>query len=126
MKPTPQQILSALNKIISENKTKFKPEKVELGLVDDIEKLVNSFKNVAKEERDVVTRIAKAISDYKPVVSNAKKLITKSSSIISKVEQQAKELGVKTKDIEKFDVLKNFTESAEKIEGRYKRSLKAL
>ena len=103
-----------------------KPQKVELGLVDDIEKLVNSFKDVAKEESDVVTRIAKAVNDYKPVVSNAKKLITKSSSIISKVEQQAKELGIKTKDIKKFDVLKNFIESAEKIEGRYKRSLKAL
>ena len=124
--PTTEQILSALNELIKENKTELKAEKVELGLVDDIEKLVNSFKDVAKEESDVVTRIAKAISDYKPVVSNAKKLITKSSSIISKVEQQAKELGVKTKDIAKFDVLKNFTESAEKIEGRYKRSLKAL
>ena len=124
--PTPEQILSALNEIIQESKTELKAERVELGLVDDIEKLVKSFKDVAKEESDVVTRIAKAISDYKPVVSNAKKLITKSSSIISKVEQQAKELGVKTKDIAKFDVLKNFTESAEKIEGRYKRSLKAL
>jgi len=124
--PTTEQILSALNEIIRESKTELKAEKVELGLVDDIEKLVNNFKDVAKEESDVVTRIAKAISDYKPVVSNAKKLITKSSSIISKVEQQAKELGVKTKDIAKFDVLKNFTESAEKIEGRYKRSLKAL
>jgi len=125
-KPTTEQILSALNEIIQESKTELKAEKVELGLVDDIEKLVNSFKDVAKEESDVVIRIAKAISDYKPVVSNAKKLITKSSSIISKVEQQAKELGIKTKDIAKFDVLKNFIESAEKIEGRYKRSLKAL
>ena len=125
--PTDAQILSALNEIIQEaKKTELKSKKVELDLVDDIEKLVKSFKDVAKEESDVVTRIAKAISDYKPVVSNAKKLITKSSSIISKVEQQSKELGIKTKDIAKFDVLKNFTESAEKIEGRYKRSLKAL
>tara|TARA_R100000664_G_scaffold6612_1_gene11664 strand:- start:278 stop:1201 length:924 start_codon:yes stop_codon:yes gene_type:complete len=125
--PTDAQILSALNEIIQEaKKTELKSKKVELNLVDDIEKLVKSFKDVAKEESDVVTRIAKAISDYKPVVSNAKKLITKSSSIISKVEQQSKELGIKTKDIAKFDVLKNFTESAEKIEGRYKRSLKAL
>tara|TARA_Y100001951_G_C11266007_1_gene255572 strand:+ start:353 stop:1276 length:924 start_codon:yes stop_codon:yes gene_type:complete len=125
--PTDAQILSALNEIIQEaKKTELKSKKVELALVDDIEKLVKSFKDVAKEESDVVTRIAKAISDYKPVVSNAKKLITKSSSIISKVEQQSKELGIKTKDIAKFDVLKNFTESAEKIEGRYKRSLKAL
>ena len=113
MKPTP------LGKTYEEYEKELKEfnlskvERVELGLVDDIEKLVNNFKDVAKEESDVVTRIAKAISDYKPVVSNAKKLITKSSSIISKVEQQAKELGIKTKDIAKFDVLKNFTERSE-------------
>ena len=39
MKPTPEQILSALNKLIRENKTKLKTEKVELGLVDDYKKL---------------------------------------------------------------------------------------
>jgi hypothetical protein len=120
-----EEILEALSELIKE-KTELKAEKVELGLVDDIEKLVKSYKDVAKEESDVVTRIAKAISDYKPVVSNAKKLITKSSSLIGKVEKQAKDLGINTKDIAKFNVLKNFTESAEKIESRYKRSLKAL
>jgi len=126
MKPTQEQILSALNKLVRENKTELKAEKIELGLVDDIEKLVKSFKDVAKEESDVVVRIAKAINDYKPVVGSAKKLISKSDSLIKEVTKAAQELGVKTKDIGKFDVLKNFTQSAEKIEGRYKRSLKAL
>ena len=126
MKPTQEQILSALNKLIKESKTELKTEKVELGMVDDIEKLVKAFKDVAKEESDVVVRIAKAINDYKPVVGNAKKLISKSDSLIKEVTKAAQELGVKTKDIGKFDVLKNFTQSAEKIEGRYKRSLKAL
>ena len=91
-----------------------------------LKKLVKSFKDVAKEESDVVVRIAKAINDYKPVVGSAKKLISKSDSLIKEVTKAAQELGVKTKDIGKFDVLKNFTQSAEKIEGRYKRSLKAL
>tara|TARA_R110002126_G_scaffold286840_1_gene439010 strand:+ start:328 stop:708 length:381 start_codon:yes stop_codon:yes gene_type:complete len=126
MKPTQEQILKALNKLVRENKTELKAEKIELGLVDDIEKLVKSFKDVAKEESDVVVRIAKAINDYKPVVGSAKKLISKSDSLIKEVTKAAQELGVKTKDIGKFDVLKNFTQSAEKIEGRYKRSLKAL
>ena len=126
MKPTQEQILRALNKLIKESKTELKTEKVELGMVDDIEKLVKAFKDVAKEESDVVVRIAKAINDYKPVVGSAKKLISKSDSLIKEVTKAAQELGVKTKDIGKFDVLKNFTQSAEKIEGRYKRSLKAL
>ena len=37
MKPTPEQVLSALNKLIKENKTELKAEKVELGIADDIE-----------------------------------------------------------------------------------------
>ena len=37
--PTTEQILSALNELIRENKTELKTEKVELGLVDDFEKL---------------------------------------------------------------------------------------
>ena len=40
MKPTPEQILSALNKLIKESKkTELKSEKVELGLMDDINKI---------------------------------------------------------------------------------------
>ena len=38
MKPTQEQILSALNKLVRENKTKLKSEKVELGAIDDLEK----------------------------------------------------------------------------------------
>ena len=37
MKPTQEQILKALNKLIKENKTELKAEKIELGLVDDIQ-----------------------------------------------------------------------------------------
>ena len=103
-----------------------KIEKIELGMVDEIEKLVKGFKDVAKEESDVTIRIAKAVNDYKPVVSNAKKLISKSDTLIKEITKAAQELGVKTKDIGKFDVLKNFKESSEKIEGRYKKTLKAI
>ena len=35
MKPTPEQILSALNEMIRESKTELKAEKVELGIIDD-------------------------------------------------------------------------------------------
>ena len=38
MKPTQEQILSALNKLVRENKTELKSEKVELGAIDDLEK----------------------------------------------------------------------------------------
>ena len=42
MKPTPQQILSALNEMI-QSKTELKSEKVELAVVDDIKKLYSGL-----------------------------------------------------------------------------------
>ena len=43
MIPTQEQILKALNKLIRESKTELKTEKVELGLVDDLEKLLENL-----------------------------------------------------------------------------------
>ena len=43
MKTKQEQILSALNKLVRENKTELKAEKIELGLVDDIEKTSKEF-----------------------------------------------------------------------------------
>ena len=49
MKPTQEQILRALNKLVRENKTELKAEKIELGLIDDIEKLFMDTKEVTKQ-----------------------------------------------------------------------------
>ena len=44
MKPTPEQILSALNKLIKENKTELKTQKVELGMyINKIQSMYNMF-----------------------------------------------------------------------------------
>ena len=40
--------------------------------------------------------------------------------------KKAKDLGINTKDVGKFDVLQNFTESLKKIEERYKKELKGI
>ena len=42
MKPTTEQILSALNKLVRENKTELKTEKVELGSVKEIQAKIKS------------------------------------------------------------------------------------
>ena len=49
MKPTQEQILSALNKLIRENKTELKTEKVELGSVKEIEAQIKSLNKVYGE-----------------------------------------------------------------------------
>jgi uncharacterized protein YpmS len=48
MKPTQEQILSALNKLVRENKTKLKAEKIELGMMDDIASKVKEARKFMK------------------------------------------------------------------------------
>ena len=45
MKPTTEQILSALNEML-QSKTELKAEKVELGLLDDAKKLTQTSKKL--------------------------------------------------------------------------------
>ncbi len=52
MKPTQEQILSALNKLIRENKTELKSEKIELGAVDDLNKFGRQFNSALNEIRE--------------------------------------------------------------------------
>ena len=59
MKPTQEQILSALNKLVRENKTELKAEKIELNLVNDFDtawvagfKFIEKAINIVKEMKD--------------------------------------------------------------------------
>ena len=55
--PTTEQILSALNELIRENKTELKAERVELGLVDDLikdsKKLSSRFETAVKNNMQI-------------------------------------------------------------------------
>lgn len=127
MKPTQEQILSALNKMIRESKTELKAEKVELGIIDDLKKDVeNAKKQVASAERlhkaaekddiklnklnaEWIDLRAKAQKELKAVkslvefgrenIKEAKSLLSKSKKTASTIEQQLKELGLDKKVI---------------------------
>ena len=94
MKPTPQQILSALNKIISENKTELKTEKVELGAIDDLtkktKKAIDTFNSINASARKAGQIIDKAESEASKLNKTFKDL----EGDWDKVKKQAKELGV--------------------------------
>ena len=107
-------------------KVELATQKVELGLVDDVENLVNNSKKIAQLESGVVTTIAKALNEYKGIVSKSNDIISKSENLTKKIITQAKDLGINPKDVGKFDVLQNFTESLKKIEERYKKALKGI
>ena len=83
MKPTQEQILSALNELVRENKTELKAEKIELSLVDDL-------KDSIKKGVSIEKTLAGQLNGYNGLLragGNFKKLY-------SGLLKQAKELGV--------------------------------
>ena len=74
MKLTQEQILSALNKLIRENKTELKTEKVELGLVDD---LIKDSKQLSSRFE---TAVKNNMQNTELVNENFKELGNRSSS----------------------------------------------
>ena len=90
MKPTTEQILSALNKMIK-SKTELKAEKIELGSIDDFKKL---FEKTLDEWGNTSNSLIKAMSktqqDYKAQKGKWEKVI----KIGEGIEKDAKDLGV--------------------------------
>ena len=109
MKPTPQQILSALNKIISENKTEFKPEKVELGSVAELKdkgkKLLKAIKDADNTWRNYQDYLSKADKPYVKMIDAYNELdpaISFAEGTLNRFAKAAKELGVKATDNKDF------------------------
>ena len=91
MKPTQEQILSALNKLVRENKTELKAEKIELGAIDDLEKGIK--KAISLSTKAVLTLQAagdKADSLADKFIKEARGM----QKLKSDIEKQAKELGI--------------------------------
>ena len=113
MKPTTEQILSALNEMIKESKkTELKAEKVELGLVDDmsaVDKSLakvwdNSNKNIdlISDLDDKVEQLQQKaeglLKDLKSDSSKMNKEKDNGKKLTSQFEKAAKELGIKPND----------------------------
>ena len=114
-KPTTEQILSALNEIIKESKTELKAEKVELGLVDDIEKL---FKKTQNEFKEIDSKFNALEKELNTALIHTINIDGQAKTII----KQAKELGVN-------DLVKKITEIQSKSEDfrkEYQPKLKAI
>ena len=118
MKPTQEQILSALNKLIRENKTELKTEKVELNLLKDIkstgEKLDKMFNAAIKVAVDGATKLAKKVDEEAKSFNKNRDTL---ASEIDNFKKQAKELGVNPNDIPN---LKKFEKELKATQGRSK------
>jgi len=120
MKPTQEQILSALNKLVRENKTELKAEKIELGLVDDLEKGRKSIIDESDKIRKVFSDLNKIEDRAIKLVAKADKLIKSNDTSLGKVKKQAKELGVKTTDIKEVVNIERALDSFKKLRNELK------
>ena len=114
--PTTEQILSALNKLIRENKTELKTEKVELGIADDLKNIVSDAKRIIGLQEDgfkwgekaetQFKEVKKVISDAEGItrgaIRQAGTLKKESDKVLNKIEVQAKELGVPVNDVKGY------------------------
>ena len=99
MKPTQEQILKALNKLVRENKTELKAEKIELGLVQDLKKGITKakadisfLKKLDKQKIEAYKTIEK-VSDIASNMNDGN-FYAKIGNDANKAVKQAKELGV--------------------------------
>ena len=115
--PTTEQILSALNKLIRENKTELKAEKIELGMMDDIASKVKEarkFMEVAEGKglSSLKATILKVENDF----IKGYRASSDGIDLIEKIEKQLKELGVATpSELKGYDnLLKSWQNIADK------------
>ena len=86
-KPTNEEILTALNEIIRDSQ---KPKKVELGAIDDFEKLFNKALDDNTAEK-LIDNLRKAEVGFKKGLKDFQKALKEGQSI----EVLAKDLGIK-------------------------------
>ena len=100
MKPTTEQILSALNKLVRENKTELKSEKVELAVKDykplavRMEKLNSQINKNVAFQLAAYEKIQKGVKIAKNDSLEVKSILEEARSQYKKDIQAAKELGV--------------------------------
>jgi RNA binding exosome subunit len=88
--PTTEQILSAFNELVREGKitTMSKANRIELGLTDDVEKLIQQAKDLIPD----LTRDVDAIKTSEKNIVQAEKLIGKRESVVEKAFKKEREL----------------------------------
>jgi len=112
MKPTQEQILSALNKLIRENKTELKTEKVELGAIDELNKFGIKFNNALRDVKEAGDAAEKWNEKVEKIGKIVLKLFPKINGLEDEISSQIKGLGLTDKDVPS---LKDARESLDKF-----------
>ena len=104
MKPTTEQILSALNEMI-QSKTELKSEKVDLSIKDDMQKQITKIQAVRKKIEGATKEFKKAKDDALNVREEGVDIFQRAGAIREDAIDAAKELGVDPRGINGFDTL---------------------
>tara|TARA_R100001530_G_scaffold92_3_gene153 strand:+ start:639 stop:1004 length:366 start_codon:yes stop_codon:yes gene_type:complete len=103
MKPTTEQILSALNEMI-QSKTELKTEKVELGLIDDVKDRISSSNKIMQDMGKAQNQMEAAIKRTKAVTETAETQIKIQKNLIAQTTKALSELGIKQEPKELKDL----------------------
>tara|TARA_R110000823_G_scaffold309359_1_gene433516 strand:+ start:324 stop:689 length:366 start_codon:yes stop_codon:yes gene_type:complete len=104
MKPTQEQILSALNKLVRENKTELKAEKIELGVMDDIKSRAGALQKDIATLGKTRTEIMKATKKAKAAFNILEFTTKAQKKELSKAKSAFKELGLDAKPLKAYEV----------------------
>ena len=126
MKPTQEQILKALNKLVRENKTELKAEKIELGAYSDVVAEMKNAKNLTNLEGEISDLFNKITARARTLVSFSGQVKKDLSSSLQKLENGAKELGVKPNTIDIYKDAQSLLKSSEDKEKLFKQMLAAV
>tara|TARA_B110000211_G_scaffold224503_1_gene275617 strand:+ start:397 stop:930 length:534 start_codon:yes stop_codon:yes gene_type:complete len=90
MKPTQEQILSAINQLVRKNRITqmSKVSRIDLGLADDVEKLTQQAKDLIPD----LTRDLEGIKVSEKNIVQAEKTIVKEKAIAEKADKKEREL----------------------------------
>ena len=104
MKPTTEQILSALNEMI-QSKTELKAEKVELSVAGDIQKQIANIKTERKNIATATKVFEKAVDDARDAREAGVDVFRIVMAIREDAIEGAKELGIKPEDIKGYKTM---------------------
>jgi hypothetical protein len=104
MKPTTEQILSALNKML-QSKTELKSEKVELNVAGDIQKQIANIKTERKNVDNATKAFQKAADNALDAREAGVDVFQRAGAIREDAIEGAKELGIKPEDIKGYTTM---------------------
>ena len=111
---------SVYNKLFAEDKVELAAERVELALIDDINKLSDTVKKITQEFESQIKIFEKSKSDLKNMISGRTQQSVELLTKIKDAEKISKELGLKFESTKYQGVLDEYYKTTNKIDAIFK------